>query len=741
MRLKYPGACSLEYQNVIEIFITCLLKWNREKQKSDGPGILGNVIAFAPAHEEQARYTLHSHWQIWVEELSGSKREGLFDVDPVKREQNRKEFYKYVDSVMKASYTTPLCFDHSCTASNNTRNNKVKESELQHFRNARNEAYCRRIEGRVLECSKCEKRFSPKEMVENTFNKRLESYGIFPGNEKTTDATEQRLSSISNAQIEVAAFSHLYDFYNKQQSVPTNIASTHWGEEDIRSLLLQHRFEYHCCFHRYSCFKKGCECRFLFPFTMCPKTTIDEDDSMKKENKVPCYRLSDPHVKWMSPWMLTPERELGCEYVNTFNCALSEIFNCNTNVQIGDVWQVYYSTLYGSKSTEKEDSEIIQRILQSTVRRLARIEEDIITGKRNLDDPDSAFSTALGVMLSGLRAATSRHVVSATMAHLLISLNGHRFQFSHQFGHLLVSQLNAELEDEETLCRVRPIKVNGETHFYRDSSSDDYIFRPRSLESTCSYLMSMWYRKIRKSNKAINTYANRQQQAQQEDTDESSCDGSSCDESSSDESSCSGSSCSTSHGDSFNNNPDSNNDVDAANDDGIIYSVDFDKPPSIPAKHLNFVDGHPARMYTKLTQLKQWVIPLMFYEDESLCSIEHLQLDNTNVNIITEQTREYYAKTALLMFYPFRCIEDIMLDGSHWKLFHSELQKFNNGLPTTFWSKGFDILQNIENRNHLQHNVKKREDKVTRNSLCLTLNEPRAFANKYHQQNPEELTP
>eukprot|EP00956_Cyclotella_meneghiniana_P030273 scaffold75683_cov50-Cyclotella_meneghiniana.AAC.1 len=198
--------------------------------------------------------------------------------------------------------------------------------------------------------------------------------------------------------------------------------------------------------------------------------------------------------------------------------------------------------------------------------------------------------------------------------------------------------------------------------------------------------MSMWYRKIRKSNKAISTYAiSCQQQTQQEDTDKSSCDDTSCDESSSDESSCSSSSCSSSHGDSFDNNPDSNHNSvngDDDDDDGTIYSVDFDKPPSIPAKHLNFVDGHPARMYTKLTQLKQWVIPLMFYEDESLCSIEHLQLDSTNVNIITEQTREYYAKTALLMFYPFRCIEDIMLDGSHWKLFHSELQKFNNGLPT-----------------------------------------------------------
>ena len=66
IRLKYPGACSLMYQNVISIFIDCLLKWNPDTQECDGPSILGDVIAFAPAHEEQARYTLHSHWQVWV---------------------------------------------------------------------------------------------------------------------------------------------------------------------------------------------------------------------------------------------------------------------------------------------------------------------------------------------------------------------------------------------------------------------------------------------------------------------------------------------------------------------------------------------------------------------------------------------------------------------------------------------------------------------------------------------------
>ena len=92
-------------------------------------------------------------------------------------------------------------------------------------------------------------------------------------------------------------------------------------------------------------------------------------------------------------------------------------------------------------------------------------------------------------MLSGLRAATSRHVVSATMAHLLISLDGHRFQFSHRFGHLLISQLEATLEVNPTDCRLRSFKINGQTHFYGDSASEDYIYRPRCLEDKCAYYM------------------------------------------------------------------------------------------------------------------------------------------------------------------------------------------------------------------------------------------------------------
>ena len=89
IRLQSPGACSLEYQHAIDVFTRCLLRWNPETQKADGEGIFGNVIAFAPAHEEQGRHTLHMHCQIWVEELSSRVRHSLFNPDPQKREKAR----------------------------------------------------------------------------------------------------------------------------------------------------------------------------------------------------------------------------------------------------------------------------------------------------------------------------------------------------------------------------------------------------------------------------------------------------------------------------------------------------------------------------------------------------------------------------------------------------------------------------------------------------------------------------
>ena len=705
------------YQNVISIFIDCLLKWNPDTQECDGPSILGDVIAFAPAHEEQARYTLHSHWQVWVKQLCNSKRLGLWASDPVERERNREKFYEYVDSIMKASYTTPLSFKHSCTESTDGSDKRdIIHRDIQTFRDARHQTLCFGTKGKLLQCRKCNTKFAPTEFVENTLTERLESYGITVDQPNPLTAKDRRLAMFSNAQLDAAAFSHVYDFYNECSEQPDHLANTHWGDEGIRTLMLQHRFEYHCMMHKHSCFKKGCECRFLFPFIPSDKTFIDQDESTGNANSCPWHRLSDPHVQWISPWMLVPKRDMGSEYVNTFNCALSELFNCNTNVQIGDVWQVYYSTLYGSKSTQKEDSERVQRIMRSLVYRLSKIEEDIMMGRRsNKHGPEDSYTKGLCVMLSGLRAATSRHVVSATMAHLLISLDGYRFQFSHKFGHLLVSQLEATLEGQPTDCRIRSFKVDGQTHFYGDSASEDYIYRPKCLEDKCAYYMSMWYKKIRKSNKeARDSMIDNDEFSQEQDYDHHEYGFDDVEE---------------------NDGPSEHEqeETDGLNENNIPLDEDW---------KLEFIDGHEARYFTKLSKLKQWVVPMMFYDGDSICNIELLDLGRTETNPVTKEFSEEYAKNALLMFYPFRDKMDLMIDNSHWKLFERELNKYNNGEPTLFWQKGFEILQNIEDRKNLQHNIEKREDKVTRETRNrLPTDTTKPFQTDKNNPDPENMIP
>jgi hypothetical protein len=41
--LNNPGACSLEFQNVMQILTECMLKWDTKTKTSIGKGIIGTV--------------------------------------------------------------------------------------------------------------------------------------------------------------------------------------------------------------------------------------------------------------------------------------------------------------------------------------------------------------------------------------------------------------------------------------------------------------------------------------------------------------------------------------------------------------------------------------------------------------------------------------------------------------------------------------------------------------------------
>jgi hypothetical protein len=130
IRLNHPGACSLEFQSVMQILIECMLRWDIKKKTSKGKGILGTVLAFFAANEEQGRKTLHCHWQIWVKEINKTLRNCLFHEDDTLRYIARKTICKQIDNVITASYGTEFCITHKCVNENNDLVNKQDIAEV-----------------------------------------------------------------------------------------------------------------------------------------------------------------------------------------------------------------------------------------------------------------------------------------------------------------------------------------------------------------------------------------------------------------------------------------------------------------------------------------------------------------------------------------------------------------------------------------------------------------------------------
>jgi hypothetical protein len=347
---------------------------------------------------------------------------------------------------------------------------------------------------------------------------------------------------------------------------------------------------------------------------------------------------------------------------------MSEILNCNTNVQIGDPTQVLYSTLYSSKSTQKEDAEKKQRIASSIIRRLLREEQKVMRGERDM--MPSGFGEGISLLLSGITAATSRDVRSAPMAHLLVCQNGMRFMYSHGFCPLLVSHMEDTLENNPVNVKLRRSKKGKDTVVWADSSSEDYLHRPSSEQfNTMSfYEMTMNYKKNPNCWKHFFAH---------EDIDD---------------------------------------DKDDDNDDPMNLS-EVELISEVEEK-IKFQESHPGYDFCHLVKLNKMVIPKVFYAREKLCSIDELKIghqDNNNDHL--SRLRENYARIALILFYPFRSMDDIKLNGSHWALFERELTLKKSGQPTTFWDYGFEILQNIQDRKALEHCDKRAVDQLTKSTV------------------------
>ncbi len=202
---------------------------------------------------------------------------------------------------------------------------------------------------------------------------------------------------------------------------------------------------------------------------------------------------------------------MGYQFINAHIKPISEGFNFNTNIQIGDAMQVFYSTLYRSKSIQGEGSKKQLCIGHAVIKRIKRLLDENQTNGCDQTTSEPSFGEGLSRVLSGLNAATTRNVISSTMAHLISCNNGSRFVSSHEFSDLLVGQMEATLEGQDIHVCIRTSKVpGGELKCWPDSFADEYIHRPlqKEFEDICFYDMTSQYEKIYKSYtpKSIQTY-------------------------------------------------------------------------------------------------------------------------------------------------------------------------------------------------------------------------------------------
>lgn len=177
-RTKFPGACSLYYQSVLQAVYE-ILGWDYLRNRKKGVGIFGEPIAIMRADEEQNRRTLHGHFLIWIKDFS-KIISNLFHSNIETREEARTKLSEYVQKVFCSDYgyNESMEITHeSCQASLPISSLFVESSNKQLLRDARHKVGSVDVEGNIATCSQCHSIVSTEEM----FNSVLTvSHAIYP---------------------------------------------------------------------------------------------------------------------------------------------------------------------------------------------------------------------------------------------------------------------------------------------------------------------------------------------------------------------------------------------------------------------------------------------------------------------------------------------------------------------------------------------------------------------------------
>ena len=102
----------------------------------------------------------------------------------------------------------------------------------------------------------------------------------------------------------------------------------------------------------------------------------------------------------------------------------------------------------------------------------------------------------------------------------------------------------------------------------------------------------------------------------------------------------------------------------------------------------NLLEEHPSNKYMVMARRKHILIPCISSVN-LLPNIKDLNILQKAPDKSTTDLRERYAMIVLLLFYPFRSIDDLHINDSYWNKYR--LVIVGNGLS----KKSLEVIQNI----------------------------------------------
>ena len=146
---------------------------------------------------------------------------------------------------------------------------------------------------------------------------------------------------------------------------------------------------------------------------------------------------------------------------------------------------MYYTTLYGSKSTQDEDAKGYIKICNAMAKQIQRQEEAQKELEGDQLDTPPDFCEGLARVLSGIRAHINSYIISPNLGHHIVTM-GSRFQFSHSFVPLPLTQLEDYVRGENISYKLRKSKTKEENPkevLWMDAFVFNIIYRPNSLQN------------------------------------------------------------------------------------------------------------------------------------------------------------------------------------------------------------------------------------------------------------------